>query len=187
MTHVGAAQLSSKIAVVDLPSLLFMKHALGIDLFNWPGLCEVLRKKVGSCPSLSEIFCTIHPEKYKCSKLTPGLLRDLHKTRGITLVPAHSQNESDDRMVKKLLHVSSCKCQELVLLSTDGDLVEEMCWLGQKKNIHTHLVATELPDVGSGNCCLSRDILDRIRRHEISFYDLKHFKPRIQKIEPAYH
>ena len=176
-----------KTVVIDLQSLLHMKHAMGIDAINWHGFMEVLRNETGSCKRVYQTFCTIHPDQYKCGRLASGLRHDLEALQGITLLPVESAGERDDAVVKKMLHTSASQSSDVVLVSTDGDIIRDLIWLGQHKKISVHLAATLRDDPKNNHCSICKSIVSNfIESGLLSFCELASFVHRIGKKTPAY-
>ncbi len=173
-THVSNGH-RGKVVFVDGLSTLHMKGALGIDLFDFKRLYDLLCCKVGTCNCLAcAPIVTMHPEYMHgdgLGKILAGA--------GFQVVAVDSRRSADDNeIIERIDHLDPDKVGEIVIMSTDKDYVPVLR-AKATNGISVHWVATTRRDPRHNAGCLSEDVIELCRSGVFHFFALDPYARQI--------
>lgn len=156
------------------------KRALGLDYVNYRALKHILSMEVGKCALCGGPLCTIHPEAYSRGTSGSLLMHDLVGA-GFELLPVSSHEEEDDEAVINAMftYARESHVRELVLVSSDGRIIDELRYLADtNRHLRVCVVAT-LTCEYKDRCSLGRKHVELIARKKLPFVDLANFSTRL--------
>jgi hypothetical protein len=173
-------QETMKAAVIDGANWGRIHKAVGAEEVNHAGFIGVIQHRIGAdLPFFERPMTTIHPEFHR--KGCP--LYDDIRHAGFQTIPVTSCDKADDAVVQEALNRLSChfEVRELVLVSCDRDIIEELLWLAELREqrgnpLRVSVMATCFSGVG-GRCMTCEEILRKVEANpHAQFYEAARYR-----------
>jgi len=174
-------QEKGKAVFVDGKSANAIKSALGIELYDFHGLYDVMVNQVGKCKTIFNSPCiTIEPSKAAARE---GLIKDLTGA-GFEAIPVASRNSADDMALRRLIQeLSPRDVCEIVVFTSDKDFIPSLR-SRVARGIHVYWVSTKRHDPELRRHRLSLDVITLCTTTGFSFVELGDFIPLIDGKRP---
>lgn len=166
-----------KAILIDGASAHCTKSALGIELFNYGGLYDVLVNCIGRCRKTAFAPLLTMSPKLACQQ--HGAAKAVSGA-GFEIVSASSETSEDDEFIKaKIGALDRSSVCELVLFTSDKDFLPLLLQKAQD-GMTVYLVSTKQPRPEDGRRHISDDMLEHCGTNgPLHFVEIAQFVPRI--------
>jgi hypothetical protein len=165
----------TKAIFVDGASAYVTKDALGIDEYDFPALRHFLAECVGTLPATEAPLITVGP---RMIRRETGFVRDM-RGAGFDIVPARSDNEADDFIIKERIRaLSPSTIGEIVIFTSDRGFVPVLREKASR-GMSIYWVSTQRHQPDLGRHRLSLQVLTLCTQPRFHFIELADYVQHI--------